>query len=108
MSIRELPHFLKHGFPDGPAPREYPRPGRMRFPELRPVPEGSCGDVLNLREEAVRGWLKAVELGLVGGCVGRVGMEAICRSREIAYAKTGTADADDTRQWPAGVTARSC
>jgi hypothetical protein len=67
MSIRELPDFLKHGWPEGPPPRAHPRPGRISFPEMRPPPEGSGGDVLNLREEAWRGWLKAVEMGLIGG-----------------------------------------
>ena len=69
MSTRELPDFLKAGDTALQAPmrRSPVCPIGKGFPEMRPPPEGGCGDVLNLREEAVRGWLKAVELGLIGG-----------------------------------------
>lgn len=64
MSIPGLPDFLKHGDPALQAPmrRGTLSPNRAilslskdkGFPE-RPLPEGGCGDVQNLREEAVRG-----------------------------------------------------
>ncbi len=69
MSTRELPYFLKHGDHalQAPMPRSPVCKIGRGFPELRPAPEGGCGDVLNLREEAVCGWLRAVEMGLIGG-----------------------------------------
>ena len=69
MSARELPDFLKAGDKTLQAP--HPRSPACKigrgFPEMRVPPEGSCGDAQNLREEAWRGWLRAVELGLFGG-----------------------------------------
>ena len=69
MSTRELPDFLKAGDKALQAPMRR-SPVHLigkGFPEMKPPPEGGCGDLLNLREEAVRGWLKAVEMGLIGG-----------------------------------------
>ena len=69
MSTRELPDFLKVGDHalQAPMPRSPVCKIGRGFPEMRPPPEGGCGDVLNLREEAARGWLRAVEMGLIGG-----------------------------------------
>ncbi len=61
MSLRELPDFLKRGFPEGPAPREYPRPGRMSFPEMRPVTDPGGHDPAGSAELAVWWWLRWVE-----------------------------------------------
>jgi hypothetical protein len=61
MSIRELPDFLKLGFPEGPAPREYPRPGRMSFPEIAPRREPWGHDPLGAEEVAWREWLLWVD-----------------------------------------------
>ena len=68
MSTRELPDFLKHGDKALQAPmrRSPVYPIGKGFPEMKPPPEGGCGDAVSLREEAMRGWLKAVELGLIG------------------------------------------
>lgn len=68
MSIRELPDFLKHGDAALQAPmrRSPVCPIGKGFPEMRPPQEGGCGDVMNLRDEAVRGWLRAVGAGLIG------------------------------------------
>lgn len=69
MSTRELPDFLKAGDKALQAPmrRSPVCPIGRGFPEMKPAPEGGCGDVQSLHDVAVRGWLKAVELGLVGG-----------------------------------------
>lgn len=69
MSTRELPDFLRTGDAalQAPMPRSPVHLIGKGFPEMRPAPEGGCGDVQNLRDEAVRGWLKAVEAGLIGG-----------------------------------------
>lgn len=69
MSTRELPDFLKAGDTALQAPMRR-SPVHLigkGFPEMRPAPEGGCGDPQSLREEAARGWSKAVELGLIGG-----------------------------------------
>ena len=69
MSTRELSDFLKAGDKAMQAPmrRSPVCPIGKGFPEMKPPPESGCGDPQSLRDEAVRGWLKAVELGLIGG-----------------------------------------
>lgn len=67
MSTRELPDFLKRGFPEGPAPREYPRPGRMSFPEMRPVTDIGGHDPAGAEEVAWREWWRWVDGRTVGG-----------------------------------------
>ena len=59
---RELPDFLKRGSVALQAPirRSPVCPIGKGFPEMRPPLEGGCGDAMNLREEAVRGWLAMV------------------------------------------------
>lgn len=64
MSARELPDFLKRGWPEGPAPREYPRPGRMRFPEARREPEPSGYDGARVAEVAAWEWLNCMRVNL--------------------------------------------
>lgn len=69
MSARELPDFLKAGDKALQAP--HPRSPACKigrgFPEMRAPLEGGCGDKQSLHEEAWLGWLRAVELGLIGG-----------------------------------------
>ena len=66
MSTRELPEFLKRGWPEGPPPRAYPRPGRMSFPELRPVAEPGLHDAANMGEWVVRDWVRLVDARRIG------------------------------------------
>ena len=63
MSTRELPDFLKHGFPDIGLPPARPRPGRMAFPEMRPVAEPGLHDTASMGEWVVRDWLKHINAG---------------------------------------------
>ena len=65
MSTRELPDFIKKGWPEGPPPREYPRPGRMAFPEMRPVTDPGGHDPAGAAELAVWEWLRWVEGGQI-------------------------------------------
>lgn len=60
MSTRELPDFLKQGWPEGPPPREYPGPGRMAFPEMRPVTDPGGHDPAGAAELAMWWWLRDV------------------------------------------------
>ena len=66
MSTRELPEFLKQGWPEAPPPREYPRPGRMSFPEVRPVAEPGLYDAANMGEWVVRDWVRLVDTRRIG------------------------------------------
>ena len=63
MSIRELPDFLKRGFPDIGLPPARPRPGRMAFPEMRPVVEPGLHDAASMGEWVVRDWAAHVDVG---------------------------------------------
>ena len=63
MSTRELPDFLKLGFPDIGLPPGKPRPGRMAFPEMRAVAEPGLHDAASMGEWVVRDWLKHVDAG---------------------------------------------
>ena len=67
MSTRELPDFLKRGFPDIGLPPARPRPGRMAFPEMRPVVEPGLHDAASMGEWVVRDWAAHVDAGLIGG-----------------------------------------
>jgi hypothetical protein len=60
MSLRELPDFLKRGFPEGPPPREYPRPGRMAFHEMRPVTDIGGHNPPEAEEVAWREWWRYI------------------------------------------------
>ena len=70
MITRELPDFLKQGFPnpahpelvEGPPPAR-PRPGRMAFPEMRPVAEPGLHDAASMGEWVVRDWAAHVDAG---------------------------------------------
>ncbi len=59
----ELPDFLKRGFPDIGLPPARPRPGRMAFPEMRPVVEPGLHDAASMGEWVVRDWIKHVDAG---------------------------------------------
>ena len=63
MSTRELPDFLKRGFPDIGLPPAKPRPGRMAFPEMRPVQEPGLHDAASMGEWVVRDWVRLVDAG---------------------------------------------
>ena len=66
MSTRELPEFLKQGFPDIGLPPAKSRPGALHFPEI-PPPREPCGqDRASTTEWAQREWERLVELGLIG------------------------------------------
>lgn len=66
MSITELPDFLKQGFPGIGLPPAKSRPGRMAFPEARPVVEPGLHDAASMGEWVVRDWVKLVDAGLIG------------------------------------------
>ena len=59
----ELPDFLKRGFPDIGLPAARPRPGRMAFPEMRPVVEPGLHDAASMGEWVVRDWAAHVDAG---------------------------------------------
>ena len=62
----ELPHFLKHGYPDIGLPPAKCRPGTMRFPEARPPREPWGHDGAGGAEWAVREWLGHIAAGRIG------------------------------------------
>ena len=67
MSTRELPDFLKQGFPDIGLPPAKSRPGALHFPEMRPVTDPYGQDRASTAEWAQREWERLVGLGLIGG-----------------------------------------
>ena len=68
MSTRELPQFLKRGFPDIGLPPAKNRPGTMRFPEAAPPREPWGHDGAGGKEWDVREWVRLVDAGLIGAC----------------------------------------
>ena len=67
MSTRELPEFLKQGFPGISLPPAKCRPGALHFPEI-PPPREPCGqDRGSTVEWAQREWERLVDAGLIGG-----------------------------------------
>ena len=66
MSHRELPDFLKCGYPDIGLPPAKLNPGAMRFPEIGPPHAPSGHDRASNAEWAVREWERLVGLGLIG------------------------------------------
>lgn len=64
---RELPDFLKQGFPDTGLPPAKRQPGALRFPEIPPPREPWGHDRAASVEWSVREWIRLVELGLIGG-----------------------------------------
>ena len=66
MSHRELPDFLKQGFPDIGLPPARSRPGALHFPEIRPPRAPSGHDRASTAEWAQREWQRLVGLGLIG------------------------------------------
>ena len=67
MTTRELPDFLKRGYPDSGLPPKRVPPGALRFPELGPVREPVGQDRAASAEWAVREWARLVDAGLIGG-----------------------------------------
>ena len=67
MSTRELPQFLKRGFPDIGLPPAKNRPGTMRFPEAAPPREPWGHDGADGTVGVVREWVRLVDAGLIGG-----------------------------------------
>ena len=66
MSHRELPDFLKRGYPEFGLPPAKLKPGAMRFPEIGPTRAPSGHDRASNAEWAVREWARLVGLGLIG------------------------------------------
>ena len=66
MSTRELPDFLKHGFPDIGLPPAKSRPGALHFPEILPPREPYGQDRASTAEWAQREWERLVDAGLIG------------------------------------------
>ena len=66
MSTRELPDFLKQGFPDIGLPPAKSRPCALRFPEIPPLREPYGQDRASTAEWAQREWERLVDAGLIG------------------------------------------
>ena len=67
MSIRQLPDFLKNGFPDIGLPPAKVGPSRMAFPEMRAPVEPGLHDAASMGDWVVRDWMRLVDAGLIGG-----------------------------------------